>query len=126
MARPLIGIVDDEKSVRDSISSLVRSAGYRSAVFASAEQFLNADHQPVANCHVLILDVTMPGLSGVELQRRLSDEKRSIPIIFVTGQSDDAVRARALAQGALLFLAKPFNDDALLGAISSALGASLH
>src|SRR5258708_7585650 len=121
---PLIGIVDDDESVRDSISSLVRSAGFRSAVFASAEAFLNSDHRPEMDCLVLILDVRMPGLSGLELQRRLSEEKQSIPIIFVSAHAEQDVRATALEQGAVAFLSKPFNDEALLGAIQSAVQSS--
>jgi FixJ family two-component response regulator len=123
----LVGIVDDDESVRESISSLLRSVGYRSAEFESAEAFLGSHHKSETDCLVLVLDVRMPGgLSGLELQRRLSDENRSIPIIFITGHGDDKVRARALAQGALAFLSKPFDDEALLGAIQSALDHSQH
>jgi FixJ family two-component response regulator len=120
----LIGIVDDDESVRDSMSSLVRSAGFRSAVFASAEAFLNSDHRTETDCLVLILDIRMPGLSGLELQRRLSEEKQSIPIIFVSAHAEQDVRATALEQGAVAFLSKPFNDEALLGAIQSVVQSS--
>jgi FixJ family two-component response regulator len=122
-AVPIIGIVDDDESVRESISSLVRSAGYRTAVFASAEEFLAADQRAeMAVC--LVLDVRMPGLSGLELQRCLADEERSIPIIFVTAHADEQLRVRALKQGAIAFLGKPFSGDVLLDAIRSALKSS--
>jgi FixJ family two-component response regulator len=123
-AVPLIGIVDDDESVRDSISSLIRSAGYRSMVFASAEAFLNSDRIHETAC--LVLDIRMPGLSGLDLQRRLSDVRCPIPIIFVTAHADDEVRARALKQGAVAVLPKPFGVEALLGAIRSALESSRH
>lgn len=123
-ALPIIGIVDDDEPVRDSISSLVRSAGYRTALFDSAEAFLQSDDMRDAAC--LILDIRMPGMSGLELQRRLSDMKRSIPIVFLTAHGDDELRARALGQGAAAFLLKPFADEALLSAIRSALESSGH
>jgi len=121
---PLIGIVDDDESVRHSISSLIRSAGYRSAVFASADALLTSDLVRETRC--LVLDVRMPGLSGMDLQQRLCDLKRSIPIIFVTAHPDDEVRARALMQGAVAFLPKPFSGEDLLAAIHSALNSSGH
>jgi FixJ family two-component response regulator len=114
----LIGVVDDDESVRDALSSLVRSAGYLCAVFPSAEVFLDSG-PPEADC--LVLDIRMPGLSGFELHRRLHEMNRRMPVIFVTGQADDDLRARALDQGATALLAKPFNDDALLEAIESAM-----
>ena len=123
-AAPLVGVVDDDESIRVSISSLVRSAGYRSALFESAEAFLSSQSKLETDCQVLVLDVRMPGLSGLELQCRLSDDKRTIPIIFVTAHADDDVRARALKQGAIALLGKPFDDEVLLGAIHSALQAS--
>jgi FixJ family two-component response regulator len=115
----LIGIVDDDESVRDAISSLLRSAGYRCAVFPSAEAFLYSGRLSEMDC--IVLDVRMPGLSGPELQRRLRDIDCPIPIIFVTGHADDEIRAKALRLGAVAFLAKPFSEVALLDAISSAL-----
>jgi len=118
-AAPLIGVVDDDESVRDAISSLVRSAGYKCAAFASAEAFLDSDGIRRTDC--LVLDIRMPGLSGLELQRRLSHDRCPIPVIFATAHTDDQVRAKALKQGAITFLGKPFSDEALLGAIQSAL-----
>ena len=117
--RPLVGIVDDDASVRDSISSLVRSAGYRAMTFPSAEAFLSSDHMHDMEC--LILDVRMAGLSGLDLQRQLHSMRCSIPVIFATAHTDDEVQERALAQGAVAFLHKPFNDEALLDAAHSAL-----
>jgi FixJ family two-component response regulator len=119
---PLIGVVDDDECVRDSISSLIRSAGYRTAVFPSAEAFLSSDGMRETDC--LVLDIRMAGLSGLELQRRLAEPKFSIRIVFVTGQDSEELRSRALKQGAVAFLGKPFNDEALLGAIRSALECS--
>jgi FixJ family two-component response regulator len=114
----LIGVVDDDESVRDALSSLVRSAGYQCAVFASAEDFLDSG-PPETDC--LVLDVRMPGLDGFELHRRLHEMNFLVPVIFVTGHADTELRADALSQGATALLAKPFNDDALLGAIQSAM-----
>ena len=115
----LVGIVDDDESVRNSISSLLRSAGYKTLAFESAEAFL--DSGLISDADSLVLDVKMPGLSGVELQRRLTELKHMVPIIFVTAHADDEVREVALAQGAIAFFAKPFNDETLLSALSSAV-----
>ena len=112
-------IVDDDESVRDSISSLLRSVGYKTALFASADAFLNSDGMREADC--LILDMTMTGLSGLELQSRLDDMGCSIPIIFVTAEADDDLKSRALKQGAVALLGKPCDDETLLRAIHSAL-----
>jgi FixJ family two-component response regulator len=116
----VIGIVDDDESVRDSISSLLRSAGYKTESFESAEAYLNSDRASEPNC--LLLDVRMPGLSGLQLQSELNHQKVSIPVIFITAHSDEQVRERALSEGAVAVLGKPFNDDVLLGAIDSAVG----
>jgi two-component system response regulator FixJ len=115
----LIGIVDDDESVRDSISSLLRSAGFKTASFESAEAFLDSDHKSEPDC--LVLDVRMPGLSGLELQSQLQDRNSLIPIIFVTAHTEDEVRAKAMQQGATAFLDKPFSDEVLLGAINLAV-----
>lgn len=112
----LIGVVDDDESVRDALSSLMRSAGYKCKVFPSAEAFL-ASGPPKTDC--LVLDVRMPGLSGLDLYARLREMNVTVPVIFVTGHADEDVRARALQQGAAAFFAKPFNDDVLLGTIRS-------
>jgi len=93
-------------------------------LFESAEAFLSSQSKLETDCQVLVLDVRMPGLSGLELQCRLSNDKRTIPIIFVTAHADDDVRARALKQGAIALLGKPFDDEVLLGAIHSALQES--
>ena len=116
----VIGIVDDDESVRDSISSLLRSAGYKTESFESAEAYLNSDRASEPNC--LLLDVRMPGLSGLQLQSELNHQKVSIPLIFITAHPDEQVRERALSEGAVAVLGKPFNDDVLLGAIDSAVG----
>jgi FixJ family two-component response regulator len=117
----VIGIVDDDESVRDSISSLLRSAGYKTESFESAEAYLNSDRASEPNC--LLLDVRMPGLSGLQLQSELNHQKVSIPVIFITAHPDEQVRERALSEGAVAVLGKPFNDDVLLGAIDSAVGS---
>jgi FixJ family two-component response regulator len=115
----LVGIVDDDESVRNSISSLLRSAGYRTRMFECAEAFLESES--IGDADSLVLDVKMPGLSGIELQRRLREMDCSVPIIFVTAHADDEVREAALAQGAIAFFGKPFNDEALLGVLRSAV-----
>ena len=115
----LVGIVDDDESVRDSISSLLRSAGFKTAAFESAEAFLKSDHKSDPDC--LVLDVRMPGLSGLELQSQLQDRNNLIPIIFVTAHTEEEVRAKAIQQGATAFLNKPFSDEVLLGAIHLAI-----
>ena len=115
----IIGVVDDDESVRDALSSLIRSAGYRCELFPSAEAFLESDRMGQTDC--MLLDVQMPGLSGIELQARLRKMNCPVPVIFVTAHADESLRARALRAGATAFLEKPFNDDVLLGAIGSAL-----
>jgi FixJ family two-component response regulator len=114
----LIGVVDDDESVRDALSSLLRSAGYQCKLFPSSEDFLESGPR-ATDC--LLLDVRMPGLSGLELHAKLREMNVKVPVIFVTGHADDEVRTRALREGAAAFFAKPFNDDALLGAIQSAM-----
>jgi FixJ family two-component response regulator len=114
----LIGVVDDDEFVRDALSRLLRSAGYKCAVFSSSQEFLDSG-PPETDC--LLLDIQMPGLNGFELQARLREMDRAIPVIFVSARKDNEARARALQQGAAAFFTKPFNDDALLGAIQSAV-----
>src|SRR5712671_1305680 len=111
----LIGVVDDDESVRDALSSLLRSAGYKCAVFPSAEVFLDSGCLGGTDC--IVLDVRMPGMSGPDLQRRLRETNGSHPIIFITGHADDLVRERVLNEGAVACLSKPFSDEELLGAI---------
>jgi FixJ family two-component response regulator len=120
---PVVGIVDDDESVREAISSLMRSAGYGTAVFASADAFLKSEYMHDGRGMILLLDIRMPGLSGFELQRRLTALKCSIPVIFVTAHADDGHRAKAFKESAFAFIKKPFTDTAILGAIRSAVEA---
>ena len=115
----LISIVDDDDSVRESLSGLIRSVGFGALVFASAEEFLNSNHLSDTDC--LILDVRMPGMNGLDLQRRLAASHMSIPVIFITAHGDEEARVRALNGGAVEYLLKPFSEDALLKAIDKAL-----
>ncbi len=117
----LISIVDDDESIREAIQSLLGSVGFKAKTFASAEQFLQSDQ--IENTACLILDVRMPGMSGLELQRRLMATQCHIPIVFVTAHGDEEVRSRALQEGAVEFLLKPFSEEALLNAIQAALHA---
>jgi FixJ family two-component response regulator len=117
----LISIVDDDESIREAIQSLLRSVGFRAKTFATAEQFLQSDQ--IENTACLILDVRMPGMSGLELQRRLMATQCRIPIVFVTAHGDEEARSRALQEGAVEFLLKPFSEEALLNAIQAALHA---
>ena len=119
---PLIVIVDDDDSLRKSLDNLLRSVGFRTQGFASAEAFLSSQHVHDTAC--LILDVRMPGMSGLELQRQLGAANWRIPIIFITAHADDDARARALEAGAVDFLYKPFHEEALLTAIETALKRS--
>jgi len=119
---PLVSIVDDDESVRESLRGLIRSIGLRVETFASAQAFSTSEQLGKTDC--LILDVRMPGKSGLELQRELAANQRDIPIIFITAHgSDEGVRARALRDGAVAFLSKPFSEDALLEAVNAALSA---
>ena len=115
----LISVVDDDDSLRNSLNNLIRSVGFGVQGFSSAEAFLNSNQLHDTAC--LILDVRMPGMSGLDLQRQLVATNCRIPIIFVTSHADDAARARALAAGAVDFLYKPFREEALLNAIYTAL-----
>jgi FixJ family two-component response regulator len=116
---PLISVVDDDDSVRESIGGLIRSVGFAVKAFASAEEFLTSDRLPDTDC--LILDVRMPGMNGLELQRRLAASHMSIPVIFITAHGDEETRVRALNGGAVDYLLKPFSEEALLNAINTAL-----
>lgn len=120
---PHVSVVDDDESIREAIKSLLRSVGLAANAFASAEDFLNSDYPRDTVC--LILDVRMPGMSGLELQQRLVSANCLIPIIFITAHaSDEEARARALQSGAVDFLLKPFSEEALLSDVYAALGAS--
>jgi FixJ family two-component response regulator len=116
---PLISVVDDDESVRESLSGLIRSVGFGAKVFASAEEFLTSNRLLDTDC--LILDVRMPGMNGLELQRRLAASHTSIPVIFITAHGDEEARVRALNGGAVEYLLKPFSEEALLSAIDAAL-----
>jgi FixJ family two-component response regulator len=117
---PHVSIVDDDESVREAIKSLLRSVGLRVDVFASAEEFLKSDALKDAGC--LIVDLRMPGMSGLELQARLGAAQYKIPLIFITAHaSDREARARALQAGAVDFLSKPFHEEVLLKHVYAAL-----
>ena len=113
----MISIIDDDESVRGALHALMRSVGFAVNVFASAEEFLASDRLRNTDC--LILDVRLPGMSGLELQRHLATSHSDIPIIFITSYEDDEVRARALNAGAVDYFLKPFNDEDLLDAIEA-------
>jgi FixJ family two-component response regulator len=114
----IISSVDDDASVRDAIKSLLKSVGFRVAVFASAEDFLYSDQLQDTAC--LILDVRMPGMSGLELQRQLAAAQWRIPIIFITAHDEEAARAQVLQACVVDYLRKPFSEEALLHAVRSA------
>jgi len=118
-AAPLISIVDDDDSLRNSLNNLIRSVGFGVQGFSSAEAFLNSNQ--LRDTAGLILDVRMPGMSGLDLQRQLVATNCRIPIIFITAHGDDNARTRALEAGAVDFLYKPFREEALLNAIHTAL-----
>lgn len=120
---PLISVVDDNEGVRESLKGLIRSVGFKAEVFSSAERFLNSPHLRDTQC--LILDVRMPGMDGLQLQRQLSKSRRELPIIFITAHGDQAARAQALKNGAVDYLFKPFSEQELLDAIDSALGKKM-
>lgn len=117
--RALIAVLDDDESVRESLPDLIQEFGFAVHAFSSAEEFFGSDSVGRTRC--LVLDIAMPGMNGLDVQRALKDRGLKIPIIFITAQKDDAVRRRALEQGAVAFLFKPFSDTALLGALNSAV-----
>ena len=112
-----ISIVDDDKSMREAIKTLIDSMGLSVDEFSSAEDFLNSGRV----CDCLILDVRMPGLGGLELQRRLAADNRTVPIVFITAHYSEEDRKRAMEAGAVAFLSKPFTEQELLNAISASL-----
>ena len=120
--RPLISVVDDDESVRESLPDLLREFGFAPRAFSSAEEFLASDCVSQTRC--LILDIAMPGISGPDLQRELTLRGQGIPIVFITADGDKTVRPRLLEQGAVECLFKPFSETALLEAVNSALGIS--
>jgi len=115
----MIAIVDDDVAVREATKELIGALGYRAAAFASAEEFLASDQLDVTAC--LITDVQMPGLSGVDLQRKLVAEGRNMPIIFITAFADERTRKQVLGAGAVGFLSKPCREELLIGCLSKAL-----
>jgi FixJ family two-component response regulator len=119
---PIVFVVDDDISVRESLESLIRCEGWRPQTFASAQQFLDCPRVLVPNC--LVLDVSLPGLNGLDLQGLVANERTEMPIIFITGHGDVPMTVQAMKAGAVEFLTKPFNDDVLLAAIRAALERS--
>jgi len=117
--RPIVFVVDDDISVRESLELLIRCQGWRPETFASAQEFLSRPRAHVPSC--LVLDFSLPGLNGLELQNRVVVERTDMPIIFITGYRDVPMTVQAMKAGALEFLTKPFSEDALLSAIRSAL-----
>lgn len=119
---PIVFVVDDDISVRESLEPLIRSAGWQPKTFASAQEFLDHPRALVPNC--LVLDISLPGLNGLELQRRVAVERTDVPIIFITGHGDVPKTVQAMKAGAVEFLTKPFSDEVLLSAIRQALERS--
>jgi FixJ family two-component response regulator len=115
----LVSVVDDDESVRESLPDLLRELGFAVQAFSSAEEFLVSGYVGQTRC--LILDIAMPGMSGLDLQRELTRRRQQIPIVFITAQEDATVRPRLRALGAVECLFKPFSEKALLEAINSAL-----
>ena len=120
-ATPIVFVVDDDISVRESLELLIKSAGWQPETFVSAQDFLSHPHPPVPCC--LVLDVTLPGLSGLELQKQLA-ERTDMPIVFITGDGNVPMSVQAMKAGAVEFLTKPFKDDVLLDAIRGAIARS--
>ncbi|MFR0687802.1 response regulator transcription factor [Enterobacterales bacterium AE_CKDN230030158-1A_HGKHYDSX7] len=118
-ATPLVYVVDDDVSVRESLELLIRSAGWRPVLFDAASAFLDEAPSQAPSC--LVLDVNLPDLNGLDLQRRVASERPAMPIIFITGYGDVPLTVRAMKAGAVEFLTKPFDSDTLLQAIADAL-----
>ncbi|HEY1598819.1 MAG TPA: response regulator [Pirellulales bacterium] len=119
---PIVFVVDDDVSVRESLESLIRCEGWRSEAFQSADEFLA--HPPAATPSCLVLDLTLPGLNGLELQERIAGDRSDMPIIFISGYGDVPQTVRAMKAGAVEFLTKPLNGDDLLSAIRQAIERS--
>jgi FixJ family two-component response regulator len=117
--KPVIAVVDDDSRVRESLASLIESAGFTARVFPLAKDFLRGNFLTATNC--LITDVRMPGMDGLELQRCVRLERPELPVIFITAHHDDEVERCAFAQGAAFFIRKPFDAEELLGAVKIAL-----
>jgi len=117
--KSLIAVVDDDQSVREALENLISSVGFEVQLFASAEDFLDSDTLSQVDC--AILDVRLPGISGLELQQQLAANGKSIPVIIITAQGDDKTQDQAVAAGAIAFLKKPVKEEVLLAALESAL-----
>jgi FixJ family two-component response regulator len=117
--KPLVSVVDDSESVRESLPDLLEQSGFAVQAFPSAEAFLASEALNDTNC--LILDVGLPGMSGPDLQQELNRRGKGIPIVFITAQGDKSLRPRLIAHGAVACLFKPFSDTALLDAVETAL-----
>jgi FixJ family two-component response regulator len=120
--RPLVSVIDDDESVRESLPDLLRELGYSVRAFASAEEFLASNCVGETRC--LILDITLSGMSGPDLQHELTIRGEGTPIVFITAQADETVRARSMEQGAVDCLFKPFSDTALIEALNAAMFVS--
>jgi FixJ family two-component response regulator len=121
-AKPIVFVVDDDVSVRESLELLIQNEGWQPKTFASAQEFLESPRAVVPSC--LLLDISLPGLNGLELQKRLAAERSDMPIIFITGYGDVPTTVQAMKAGAVEFLTKPFNDGVLLTSIRQSLERS--
>jgi FixJ family two-component response regulator len=121
-AKPFVFIVDDDAWIRESLETLIQDQGWRPETFASAREFLDRPRVSTPSC--LVLDISLPGLNGLELQKRVAAERTDMPIIFITGHGDIPMSVGAMKAGAVEFLTKPFNDEVLLAAIREALERS--
>ena len=119
---PIVFVVDDDVSVRESLELLIRNAGWQPETFASAQEFLSRPRVAVPSC--LVLDVSLPDLNGLDLQKRIAPDRIDVPIIFITGYGDVPTTVRAMKAGAVEFLTKPFGDEVLLSAIRQAIERS--
>jgi FixJ family two-component response regulator len=119
---PLISVVDDDESVRESLPDLLRECGFAAEAFSSAEEFLASDLLGKTQC--LVLDIAMPGMTGPDLQQELARRRLEIPVIFITAHADETVRPRMLELGAVECLSKPFSETALLEALNAAFRIS--
>jgi FixJ family two-component response regulator len=119
---PIVSVVDDDICVRESLESLIRFAGWEPETYASAGEFLTRRHADAPNC--LVLDVSLPDLNGLELQKRIASDRTDMPIIFITGYGDIPMSVQAMKAGAVEFLTKPFPDEVLLSAIRNAIERS--
>src|ERR1700749_1165699 len=119
VSTPIVFVVDSDIAIRESLELLIRTAGWQPETFASAQEFLDRPRSAVPSC--LILDVTLPGLNGLELQERIAAERSDMPIIFLTGNADIQMTVKAMKRGALEFLTKPFDAEVLLNVIRHAI-----